>query len=414
MSFVDSFRSAPPRQQLFGAALVAVVIAAVAVGAYFLLLRKPYEPLFTHLRTMDAATIVAELNKKKLPYRLADGGTTILAPHDQVDSMRLAVMSEDLPLKGTVGFELFNKSDMGLTEFAQRINFQRALQGELARTIMSIETIDTARVHLSLAEPSLFRDDRRPAKASVTLIPRAGSQISAQTVQGVQRLVAAAVPELATSDVVVLGADGRLLSGEAVSVAQTSNTDERSSIEGYFSARVRKAIAAIHPDADVAVTVSAILASGASGDAALDGWTPGARTFGLNVSITPASPLPPQTRTDVELAAADAIGLSQGLGDRVVVGEPSGLTEPVSALPKDTAAESAPLAPIKAKPAGLPTSQLVSGILTVILILLLGLAVALHLRARRSKVMSAKQRGDYVSRLRSLLDGEEGHVSPPV
>ena len=139
MSFVDQFRSSSPSRQALVVAIIVAVLTLALAAAYFFVLRKPYGVLFSGLRQADAATIVADLDKKKTPYRLADGGSTILIPRDVVDSTRLAIAGEDLPLKGTVGFELFNKSDMGLTEFAQRINYQRALQGELARTIMTLD-----------------------------------------------------------------------------------------------------------------------------------------------------------------------------------------------------------------------------------------------------------------------------------
>src|SRR5205085_1424775 len=205
------------------------------------------------LRTMDAATIVAELDKQKVPYRLEQGGTTITVPEDQVDSTRLAVMGQDLPLKGQVGFELFNKSDMGLTDFAQKINYQRALQGELARTIMTVDAVDSARVHLSLSEHGIFRDDRVAAKASVTLVPRPGHRLTVPTVIGIQRLVAAAVPELEASNVVVIDEDGRVI-GSELGANEPAESPERQRLESRYERDVRRAIAGIAPvDATVSV-----------------------------------------------------------------------------------------------------------------------------------------------------------------
>ena len=160
MSFVDRIRALPVVGQIALAGVTALLIVGLLVGGW-LLTRPKYEVLFRDLRPADAATIVDQLEKNKTPYRLDDGGATILAPAARIDETRLAIMGADLPLKGTVGFELFNKSDMGLTEFAQRINYQRALQGELSRTLMTIDAVDTARVHLTLPEPSIFRADRK-------------------------------------------------------------------------------------------------------------------------------------------------------------------------------------------------------------------------------------------------------------
>src|SRR5579872_7380692 len=188
MSFFEDLKSSP-RNQILSILAVFVLICGIGAATYFLFLRSPYSTLFTNLRTSDAATIVADLDKNKVPYRLQDSGSTILVPSNIVDATRLNIMSEDLPIKGTVGFELFNKSDMGLTEFAQKINYQRALQGELARTIMAMDSVDEARVHLALAEPTVFRDDQKPPKAAVTIISRPGRRLTDSTIRGIQRLV---------------------------------------------------------------------------------------------------------------------------------------------------------------------------------------------------------------------------------
>src|SRR6185503_4516312 len=134
---LQSFRSAPPARQLLLIAALGALICALLVAAYFLWFRTTYELLYTNLRDADAGTIVAELDRTHADYRLRDGGHTIMVPAGAVDSTRLHIAGQDLPLQGTVGFELFNNNSIGLTEFAQRINLQRALQGELARTIMS-------------------------------------------------------------------------------------------------------------------------------------------------------------------------------------------------------------------------------------------------------------------------------------
>jgi flagellar basal-body M-ring protein/flagellar hook-basal body protein fliF len=214
MSFIDEFRHYSQTRQVLLIVAAFVVVCTISVAGYFTFLRTPYEALFSSLRTSDAATIVADLVKKKVPYRLKDGGSTILVPAGVADSTRLDVMSEDLPIKGQVGFELFNKSDMGLTEFAQKINYQRALQGELARTIMTLDSVDTARVHLSLPDPSVFREDKRPPKASATLIPRPGRLVPGAAVAGIRRLIAAAVPDLDPVDVVILDQHGDVLAGD--------------------------------------------------------------------------------------------------------------------------------------------------------------------------------------------------------
>ena len=157
-------------------------------------------------------------------------------PGGAVDTTRLQVAGRDLPLQGTVGFELFNSSSIGLTEFAQRINLQRALQGELARTIMSIDGVEAARVHLSLGEQSAFRGDRRPPRASVSVRDRAGPQRCAPaTVRGIQRLVAGSVPEMDLANVAVLNDRGALVSADvSAEAAAAPREEERRRVERFF------------------------------------------------------------------------------------------------------------------------------------------------------------------------------------
>lgn len=186
---------------------------AVLLGAwYFLALRQGYAPLYSDLRPADAAAIVAELEDQNIRYKLAEGGSQILVPAAQLDSARLHMASPELHLGGVDGFELFNSTDMGLTEFAQKIRYQRALQGELARTIMMMEGVEDARVHISMPERALFRSERRNSEAAVTLVMRSPDLETQARIEGVQRLVAASVPDLSVSDVVVLNAMGELIS----------------------------------------------------------------------------------------------------------------------------------------------------------------------------------------------------------
>src|SRR5262249_5495561 len=154
-----------------------------------------------------------------------DGGATIRVPRDLVAKTRVGIANQDLPLKGTIGFELFSKSDLGLTEQAQRINYQRALQGELARTIMGMDSVDFAPVHLAIPEPTYSPGAGRPPRAAVSVQTRPGRQLSADTVRGIQRLVAATVPDLNVADVVVLDQAGRVVSGD-------SAAEDRASISG--------------------------------------------------------------------------------------------------------------------------------------------------------------------------------------
>jgi len=208
----DRFKTATSQQQILLAVGAAGLVSILLFLAWFYFLRTTYETLFTNMRMSDASAVVAEMDRKKIPYRLSNGGTTILVPSEKVDGARLDMMGGNIPLKSTVGFELFNKADLGLTDFAQKINYQRALQGELERTIMTLDGIESARVHLSLGEDRLFRDDQVAPKASVTVRMTNGRRLSEGAAQGVRRLVAAAVPKMDASDVVILDEEGQTVS----------------------------------------------------------------------------------------------------------------------------------------------------------------------------------------------------------
>jgi len=191
----------------------AIVIAILVIVLAIWLLKDEYDVLFSGLDTQDQATIVSELDKQKIPYRISEDGTAILVSKDSVHKTRLKVMSHGADIKGTVGFEIFNDSNFGASEFAQKINYQRALQGELARSITSIEEIKGARVHLVLPEGGLLRrKDAAPPKASVALTVNEGAKLSADQILGIQRLVAAAVPDLEPQAVVVSDQQGVTLS----------------------------------------------------------------------------------------------------------------------------------------------------------------------------------------------------------
>jgi flagellar M-ring protein FliF len=165
-----------------------------------------YKPLMSGLESADAQAIAAQLAAKKIPYLVSPDGTSITVPADQVDAARLEVASHDSPHSGRIGFEIFDKVSWGQTEFDEKVNYQRALEGELERTIQTMSNVKSARVHLVMATDSVFMDRERGAKASVTLRLRGGS-LSRAEISEISRLVAGAVDELKPADVVIIDAD---------------------------------------------------------------------------------------------------------------------------------------------------------------------------------------------------------------
>ena len=203
-------RQSAPSRATFAVGLV--LVAALLIYLSWGVLKRDDQVLFAGLDPQDAATIVAELDKMKVPYRLGADETTILVDASQVHATRLKLMGKGVNLRGGVGFEIFNTTDFGVTEFAQKINYQRALQGELARTIMAIDSVKSARVHLVLPDSGLFRRASQKPKASVALALRDQRGLQPEQVLGIQRLVAAAVPQIDASAVTVLDQRGVTLS----------------------------------------------------------------------------------------------------------------------------------------------------------------------------------------------------------
>jgi flagellar M-ring protein FliF len=191
-----------------------VVTLAVVVGVLtfsILSTQKSYAYLFTDLSPEDAAAIAGKLKELKVPYRVDAAGTAIEVLDERVHELRLDLAGQGLPRGGGVGFEIFDKSHLGATEFEQRINLRRALEGELARTIGTIAAVQNARVHLVMPEHSVFAITKQEASASVVLRLRPGRPFAKAEVGSVVHLVASAVPGLSAERVAVVSADGTML-----------------------------------------------------------------------------------------------------------------------------------------------------------------------------------------------------------
>lgn len=189
-----------------------------------------WQPLFADLQPQDAAAIVERLEQEAIPYRLADQGRAVLVPAEEVHRLRLRLAAEGMPTGGVLGFELFDQSRFGDTEFDRRIRFLRALQGELARTIQQIEGVEAARVHVVLPEPSLFLSEQQPASAAVLLKLRPGAQLGAEQVRAVVNLVAGSVEGLKPENVTVVDVRGRLLSAGLAGVEPDGPVDASSAL----------------------------------------------------------------------------------------------------------------------------------------------------------------------------------------
>jgi flagellar M-ring protein FliF len=193
------------QQRVYLAVGLAISLAALCLLGK-MVATPVYKQLMTGLEPADAQAVSAQLAAKKIPYLISPDGTSISVPADQVDVARLEVASHDAPHSGRIGFEIFDKVSWGQTEFDEKVNYQRALEGELERTIQTISNVKSARVHLVMATDSVFMDRERGAKASVTLRLRRGT-LSRDEISEISRLVAGAVDELKPADVVIVDAD---------------------------------------------------------------------------------------------------------------------------------------------------------------------------------------------------------------
>jgi flagellar M-ring protein FliF len=205
------WRSLPPARRLRLVAAGLVVLAAISAFVWSMQ-RVAYRPLYTGLSEAEAGAIVERLVQLEAPYRLASGGTTILAPEERLDELRLQLAAEGLPQTGRLGFELFDENSFGATEFAEQVNYRRALEGELERTIGSMVEVKSARVHISMPRRSVFLSQEHPAKASIVLELRQGHALGEEKTRSISYLVSSAVEGLDPERVVVMDHLGRLFS----------------------------------------------------------------------------------------------------------------------------------------------------------------------------------------------------------
>jgi flagellar M-ring protein FliF len=210
--FGERFNELSQGKKVAALSLVALALASLLVMSFWL--KTPdFQLLYANLSQEDAGAIVDKLKNQKVPFELANGGRTIRIASDKLHEVRLQLASEGLPEGSDVGLEIFEDTPLGMTEFVQKLNFQRALQGELTRTIKTLDAVAQVRVHLVIPKDNLFRKDKPKGKASVTLKVKAGKTLTETQIQGIVHLVSASVGGISAQDVVVVDLKGNLLSG---------------------------------------------------------------------------------------------------------------------------------------------------------------------------------------------------------
>ncbi|KLN52252.1 flagellar basal-body MS-ring/collar protein FliF [Variovorax paradoxus] len=204
----ERLRTQPKLPLIVGAAAI-----AAAAAAFLLWSRAPdYGVLYTNVTDRDGGAIIASLQQMNVPYKFAEGGGAILVARDKVPEVRLKLASQGLPKGGGVGFELMDNQKFGTSNFAEQVNYQRGLEGELARSVESIGSVESARIHLALPKPSLFVRDQKKPSASVILTLHRGRSIDEGQVSAIVHMVSSSVPELNAKSVTVVDQHGNLLS----------------------------------------------------------------------------------------------------------------------------------------------------------------------------------------------------------
>jgi flagellar M-ring protein FliF len=215
LPFVERARAAFLRldnhQRILLAAAVAAIIA-VLLGAWLWGRAPSYGVLFSNLAEKDGGSIIDALEKSNVPYRIAENGSAILVPQAQVHSLRMRLASQGLPRGGSVGFELMDAQKFGMSQFNEQVNYQRALEGELARTIESIGVIESARVHLAIPKDSVFVRDKQKPTASVLVRLLPGRTLDPSQVSGISYLVSSSVPQMPLANVHIIDQNGEPLS----------------------------------------------------------------------------------------------------------------------------------------------------------------------------------------------------------
>jgi len=197
------------------AVLLLLLVAGVGGAfAYNAVQAEGWQYAFTNLTAEDSAETASTLKNASIPFRLEAGGSALAVPADKVYDARLLLAAQGLPRGGGVGFEIFDRGDLGVSEFTQRVNLRRAIEGELARTVSRLSPVRTARVHITLHEKGLFKDDDRKASAAVVVSLQPGRSLDEREVAGIRHLVASAVSGLNPSAVALVDGKGNVLSAD--------------------------------------------------------------------------------------------------------------------------------------------------------------------------------------------------------
>ncbi|GAB6847285.1 flagellar basal-body MS-ring/collar protein FliF [Paraburkholderia kururiensis] len=298
-------RGNPRAPLIFAVALLVAVVAGLILWS-----RAPdYKVLYSNLSDRDGGSIITALQQANVPYRFSDGGGAILVPADQVHELRLRLASQGLPKGGAVGFELMDNQKFGISQFAEQVNYQRALEGELQQTIESISSVHSARVHLAIPKPSVFVRDKEAPSASVLVNLYPGRVLDEGQVSAVTHMVSSAVPDLPVRNVTIVDQDGNLLtqssSGAGLDASQLKYVQQ---VERTTQQRIDAILAPLFGAGNARSQVSA--------DLNFSKMEQTAETYGPNGTPQQAAIRSQQTSTATEMSQGGASGVPGALSNQ--------------------------------------------------------------------------------------------------
>lgn len=252
-ALIDRFRANPK--------YIFIVTAAAAISLIIALMfwaKTPdYRVLYSNISDQDGGAIVAQLAQMQVPYRFSEHGGAIMVPGEKVYEARLKLAQLGLPKGGAVGFELLDQEKFGISQFSEQVNFQRALEGELSRTIETLGPVTSARVHLAMPKPSMFVREQKQPTASITINLASGRTLDSGQVSAISHLVSSAVPGLNADNVTIVDQAGRLMTEKGARSLETSQLKYVNDIEADYQRRIQAILAPIVGASNVRAQVTA-------------------------------------------------------------------------------------------------------------------------------------------------------------
>lgn len=222
---------------------VIILTLVILVFALFIFNEPNYSVLFTNLSQEDAGKAIEYLQSEKIPYQVDEADQTIRVPKEKVYEARLALAGKGVPSSGVIGYEIFDKNTMGMSDFMQKLNFKRALEGELSRTIMQQAGVEAARVHIVFPAKSVFKDEQKEPTSSVVLKLSSGAGLSQQNIQAIANLVAGSVEGLRPEKVTIVDTKGNLLTRNqddgSFGVTTGKQYELKSAVENYLASKAQ-------------------------------------------------------------------------------------------------------------------------------------------------------------------------------